>query len=345
MKARGRVDREASGRPAPEKTGLGCDGRRLVRVAFGPEDFRALWGGGLEDYLDFLAARQGVWEQLRGENGGCWVVTVPFDAAEYAAWLAADPRRGAAADPLARWAAWVARRPGLLAALRARHPLHHGVPPDEVLRVEAVVGFLPVRVPDAVTLRRLRRRLPVPLLRGLVRGICPTLLRACPPFERLSRHRARGVTLLPADGFLDPAGLAEGVPDLLGAAAGGLPAGPLPASWRLPARFRLRPRRDRPYPRPLLCCLPLLLAGGASDVEAACVRLEGVNWEGAPPSFLAPWIEHLAAQGARVQSDPGGGFTRDLDFLQFLIDQLEDLPARAPTPPLPGARPRLRRIK
>ena len=65
-----------------EKAGIVCREGHLVEVAFTEEDFLHLWGGGPEDYRDFLLARMERLTHLEEKKGiePLYHITVPFDS-------------------------------------------------------------------------------------------------------------------------------------------------------------------------------------------------------------------------------------------------------------------------
>ncbi|HHW43588.1 MAG TPA: hypothetical protein GXX25_07230 [Desulfotomaculum sp.] len=183
-----------------EKMGFARDKERMVYVLFSPEDFLSLRGGSIDDYKDFLLAREERIARLE-KRGWHDLEPVPFDREDYAAWLQSDPFLKSLVDPVGQWALAVAREPARLSSLRSRHHYPPFVPPDEQLQVEVEAWVFPVEADGYATFQGLNRPLPGNLLKELAERLLTVGKKSASPFKRLSRRRARGVAVVP---FLRP---------------------------------------------------------------------------------------------------------------------------------------------
>ncbi|MDQ0287867.1 hypothetical protein J2Z49_003001 [Desulfofundulus luciae] len=104
------------------------NGSRTVWVEYGPEEYRALWGGNEEDYFDYLAGVLESYKELSEVCPDSWLVRVPFDLEDYSAWAREHPGEAAGSDAHLVWAVEVARSSERLAALRERHRHKCSVP-------------------------------------------------------------------------------------------------------------------------------------------------------------------------------------------------------------------------
>lgn len=243
------------------------DGGRLVWVEYGPEEYRAFWGGDAEEYLDFLAA---VTRSCKELSDGCldrWVVRVPFDLKDYAAWARENPEEAAGPEAHLAWAVQAARSPERLASLRARHRHRCSVPADELFKAETVVWCLPVVVHGPEEARRLASPLPPALLEEVVEGLFTDLWRDAVPFRRLSPRRALGFAAVPGDRLI-PAARTREVDEAAEKLAAQMMES-LPSSFAVPAGIRITPPRS--YPSLELLGLPFLLLGSEVDVEVGLV--------------------------------------------------------------------------
>ncbi|MCL6478680.1 MAG: hypothetical protein K6T65_09725 [Peptococcaceae bacterium] len=300
-----------------EKTGLAYYGRELVVVVFSQEDFLSLWGGTPDDYKDFLLTRE---ERIRlwmGKNDVCdseqeyalepepEPVTVPFDREDFTAWLAGDPRRANLADPIGQWALAVAQDPLKLSSLCVRHPFFSpfsDVPPDEQLKVAVLVWLFPVEVSDEAFLQELLKPLQCSHLEELRRALIAAGLGSYPSFQRLSRRRARGVTMVPFDRFADPERVLRLEKNMERLFYRGN-FNDLPGCFSLPGRYQLRPRPDWRYPRRMVLCLPFIVAGSKVEVSLFYIGCIGDICFG--QEQIKVWEEYLLSLGVNYCSCAG----------------------------------------
>ncbi|NHM26186.1 hypothetical protein G7K71_04050 [Desulfofundulus sp. TPOSR] len=314
-----------------------CDGNRLIWVDYGPEDYRRLWGGDDNAYLDFLAAANRACQEARDEHPLHWPVRVPFDAEDYAAWARENPTKAGQPDAHLEWAVWVARQPQRLAALRSRHRLQCYVPSDELLRTETTVWGLPVVVYDAAAAHSLTAPLPPEFLQAVIRGLFQKLWRNAIPFERLSPLRARGFAAVPGDRLI----LAVQVKYLQAAIARFVARVPaeLPASFTAPARHRIRPPRS--YPWLEILGPPLLLIGAHDDVETAETLARCPEPEELP---LDLWESFFAERGITFLAREAHRFFFEVHADGY-IEEIKGSLRSTVEKPNPLRRSRLRRVK
>lgn len=293
-----------------EKMGFARDKERMVYVLFCPEDFLSLRGGSLDDYKDFLLAREERIARLE-KRGWYDIEFVPFDREDYAAWLQSDPSRKSLADPVGQWALEVAREPKRLSSLRSRHPYPPFIPPDERLQVEVEAWVFPVEVEDFAAFQGLNRPLPVDLLKELAGRLLAAGKKSAPPFQRLSRRRARGLAVVPFDRLADPAQLFWLKKKFSRLFCRG-DFSELPACFSLPGRCLFRPRPDRIFRRTALS-LPFLVVGSMVEVSffhletglfdlseerawKECLMFSGLGRRAGGGLFLGPKLARLTAR-------------------------------------------------
>lgn len=289
--------------PERRKAGFACDGDRFIYLTYGPEEFFRLWGGTPDDYRDFLVAWQ---EELAWERDDLclfWPVRVPFDLEDYLAWVEEDPSRALCADAHREWAVWVARRPERLAAIRSRHPFEHFVPREEILKAETLVWCLPVTVPEPAVARRLLAPLPLKLLQDIRRSLFTGVWHHAPPFERLSARRARGLAVIPGDRLVVAARARRLLPavERFTARVGK----ETPEYFAVAARHCILPPSGRLYPWTEILGLPILLLGGAEDVDTGMARAYAADVDELP---VERWESFFAAHGINFHRAMGDGF-------------------------------------
>ena len=252
-----------------EKMGFARNNQRMVFILFEPEDYFSLKGGSLDDYKDFLLARE---ERIGHLEKRGWhdLEPVPFDREDYSAWLQSDPSRKGLVDPFGQWALEVARESARLSSLRSRHHYPPFVPPDEQLQVEVEAWVFPVEADGYATFQGLNRPLPGNLLKELAESLLAAGKKSASPFQRLSRRRARGLAVVPFDRFADPARLFWLKKKFFRLFCNG-GFSELPACFSLPWRCFFRPRPDMFFRRTALS-LPFLVVG--SKVEISLFGLE-----------------------------------------------------------------------
>ncbi|MBC7105451.1 MAG: hypothetical protein H5T97_05910, partial [Firmicutes bacterium] len=170
----------------------------VAAAVYGPEDYKAIHGGTVDDYLDYLLRLD---EALNGIRDPVRVVWLPFDLRMYRTWLEGSPWHD---GPEARsaWALAVAEDPARLAELKARYPVLPAAPVDERLTVEVLYLALPLFCEGDADVDRLAHPLnfvELAALSATLRGKMPSV----PALERLSGLRARGADLFLGDRLVE----------------------------------------------------------------------------------------------------------------------------------------------
>lgn len=293
-----------------EKMGFARDNQRMVFILFSPEDFLLLRGGSLDDYKDFLLAREERIARLE-KRGWRDLEPVPFDQEDYSTWLQSDPSRKNLVDPVGQWALEVAREPARLSSLRSRHHYPPFIPPDEQLQVEVEAWVFPVEADGYTAFQGLNRPLPGNLLKELAERLLAAGKKSASPFQRLSRRRARGLAVVPFDRFADPARLFWLKKKFFRLfCSGGFSE--LPACFSLPGRCLFRPRPDRIFRKAALS-LPFLVVGSKVEVSLfglevgifdlseerawkECLLFSGLGRRAGEGLFLRPKLARLTAR-------------------------------------------------
>jgi hypothetical protein len=284
-----------------EKTGFICDGQLLIYIVYSSEDFEDLWGGGLNEYKDFLLARQREFQQWQEEHFGAWIVLVPFDKHDYSDWLKKNPIRRYYRDKHASWALWVAQNPKHLENIRARHPLQHYILKDESLKALLFGWFLPVIVPNASSMRLLKRPLPQDLIYQIRQEIISQILQPLPDFRRTSYLRGSGVTILPGDRLVYP-NVIDRISEQIEQSLITTQENTSPSYINISDSNHISINPYWCYPRIAILCLPLLILGCVFDCETVTVRLSRAECSDLP---LKIWKDYF--HNFDVELYPGRG--------------------------------------
>lgn len=287
-----------------EKAGLIYDGQYLVEVVFTEKDFLFLWGGNSDDYKDFLLARRErleYWYKKKGVDLLDWI-EVPFDREDFTAWLSVDPRRASLTDPIGQWALEVAKDPLKLSSLCTKHESYTHIipyfPPQEQLDVKVLAWVMAVQVKDENQLLELLKPLPSLFLGNLMLAFRATLYanrsEPVPPFQRLSRRRARGAEVIPFNRFARPEKLPRLERNMKYLFFQGK-YNELPTCITLSGRYCFNPQPAWRYPRQVVLCLPFLLAGSKVDVSLTLISIYGDTSLSREQAEL--WNDYLASYG------------------------------------------------
>ncbi|MEW6448957.1 MAG: hypothetical protein AB1426_12910 [Bacillota bacterium] len=133
-------------------------------------------------------------------------------------------------------------------------------------------------------------RLRPELLQEVVEGLFKKLWRKATPFERLWPQRARGFAAVPADRLVVASRLKR-LTSTTDRFAARVPAN-LPACFAVPARECFTPHRSCPWVEVL--GLPILLLGGAEDVDTALVLASAAHHDDLP---LQAWERFFGERG------------------------------------------------
>jgi len=303
----------------------------VAAAVYGLEDYLAMYGGTVDDYLDYLLRLD---EALNGIRDPVRVVWLPFDMGMYRAWLEGSPWQD---GPEARsaWALAAVEDPARLAELKRRYPVLPAAPLDERLTVEVLYLALPVfceAEEDVDLLARQLNPLEVAALGARLRREMPPV----PACERLSWLRARGADLFLGDRLV---GAGE-VEELDGYLRSITPEEGTPGVVNVPRRFRLRraPVLELVGSLPSLVpvFLPLMLVGGREDVgfladwaqanhQLYLARvapdvadlLASLGWDGRrlgrPGPLLGAWeipefLDLVSVEFGREEGDPQGPY-------------------------------------
>lgn len=286
-------------RDEPFEMGLASDGERIICVTYDPEEYRSLWGGGVEEYKDFLIRRQMAVNYHRGPWFSVQTVPVPFDREAFEEWLNQSADATTYSDQHGQWALSMYGSPDKLAAIRARHPLSYSVPTYETLEVVSCGWILPIIVQDDACGRRLGRTLPLQLIDNVMKELTTKFLGNIIPLERLSPYRARGAAIIPADRLVPPERACALCLELESRVASVFPH-ELPSHLRVSSRWRPRTSASRGYPCVQVLCLPLVIVGSSADADDVGIRLSRIPSDA---TLQARWNEFLLPLGAKLRED------------------------------------------
>ncbi|NLG80413.1 MAG: hypothetical protein GX492_11430 [Firmicutes bacterium] len=282
----------------PWTSGIVWDGETLVFVTYGPEEFRVLWGGGVDEYNDFLVRRRQVIAYHRGSWSPSRMVPIPFDMEDFERWLSENPSGRTCGDRHREWALSVFMDAGKLALLRARHPLSYCVPEYETLEVRVYAWSIAVTVRDRDSMKRMGRRLPLTLIERYGKELISRSLCRLPLFERLSSCRVRGAGVILADRFVAPERTSTLGERLRRRALRAFRAGEIPQTLAVSRRWRPRSQAHRSYPCVQVVCWPVVIIGSATDVETVASVV------GSARGLLhVTWFPYLARLGAKIHPD------------------------------------------
>ena len=291
----------------PFERGFAVDGERLICVTYGPEEYRSLWGGDVEEYKDFLVQRREALNYRCGPWSSPEVIPIPFDRESFDEWLKQQADAAACPDPHGEWALSVYRNPDQLAAIRARHPLSYSVPTYEVLEVASCGWILPIVVRDNACIKRLGRTLPLQLIENVMKEFATRFLKNVIPLERLSPYRARGAAIIAADRLVPPDRAWSLCSELETRVASAFSTDPheLPSYLRVSSRWGPRSSAQNDQECPCVevvevLCLPLVIVGSSADVGDVGLRLSRIPCDAA---VQACWNEFLLPLGARLRGD------------------------------------------
>lgn len=251
----------------------------VAAAVLGPDDYREIYGKGMEDYLDYLLELE---DTLLDVDGTVKVVRVPFHREMYREWLEHSTWQD---GPEARsaWALEVAQNVESYERLRAERPVLPRAPEEEREVVEVLYLPCPLLCYNEEDLQRLSRQLDGQALARLwdkIMAWIPPL----PPYRKLSRLRARGLTLAFGDRLIEPADVYELEHHFTSLLLGGSESG----IAKVPRRFRIKvPELEiEVYPLLIAVLLPLVLRGAEEDVE-----------------FLAEWLTEKFVPGTTVSEE------------------------------------------
>ncbi len=284
-----------------EKTGFTSDERLLIYVTYSFEDFQDIWGGDLEQYKDFLLARQREFQQWQEDYFGSWIVLVPFDKSDFSSWLRRNPTRNLCRDKHASWALWVARNPKHLEYIRGLHPLQHYILKDESLKALLFAWFLPTVIPDASKIHSLRQALPQDFLYRLRKQFISKTLHPLPDFQRFSPSRGSGATILLGDHLVDPETI-DKISDHVEESTIGSWENSSSCTINIADTDRIYLNPHWSYPRLFILSLPLLVLGSAFDCETVTVKISRAECGELP---LKIWRSYL--QDFELDLYPGKG--------------------------------------
>lgn len=238
----------------------------VAAAVLGPEDYRDIYGKGIEDYLDYLLELEDVLLDLEATIR---VVRVPFHREMYREWLERSSWQDGP-DARSAWALEVAQNTEMYERLRAERPVLPRAPEEEREVVEVLYVPCPLICHEEPDLGRLPRQLEPETLNNL-RNELTDWLPSLPPYRKLSRLRAQGVKFMVGDRLIEPADAYE-VEDHFASA---LPDGGGSGIAKVPRQFRIKVSELEidAYPVLIAVLLPLVLRGAEEDVE-----------------FLAEWL-------------------------------------------------------
>lgn len=286
------------------------EGSRLVWVEYGPEEYRALWGGSEEDYLEYLAEVTRWHMAVVGGLPVIWLVRVPFDFDDYSAWAENHPDEAAGPEAHTAWASDAARSPERLSLIRARHRHKSCVPQDELFAAKMMVWCLPVVLHGSEELRRLAAPLPDSLLEEVTGGLFAGVWRGAPPFERLSARRASGFAAVPGNRLI-PARRSRKLNEATRTLAAQL-SGSISSSFAVPNSICIT--RTQPFPLLELLALPFLLLGSELDVETGASLAQFSKDTELP---IGVWARFFGELGVTFPGEFAGNFLPSIYSPEF----------------------------
>lgn len=167
------------------------------------EDYAKYFGGGVEEYKDYLLSRHLFLAELFGESGPLRVVHVPFDAGEFLSWLEANKVWRDDPEGHSAWALDVAEDTATMLRLREKYPILPGVPLDERFVVEVFYVAVPLIVKTREDLALLGNKLAQENLTEVAEEF-RELFEDVPAYERVSPLRCRGLRVAVGNRLIIP---------------------------------------------------------------------------------------------------------------------------------------------